>query len=296
MSIVQSAMERLKKQPREAELGGALQRAAADAEAGPAGVVRSPQRIAWPTDTSPVRYDAALLRERAFYPSEAFARRVAEDFRKIRREVIAASRARPDGAAQPVGPIIVVTSALPGDGKTFSAANLALSLASEGLQDVLLIDADCVRRTLSRSLGLEQEPGLLDVLAHPESNPFGHVHRTTTDRLYFLPAGSQEYSATDLMTPGRLGPVLSQMRDVLAGHFVVIDTAPILLSSETPVLTDQAGQVLFVVRAGQTLEDSVREGIARINQVVPVGLILNAWSPVLPSEKRAYEAFADYAK
>jgi receptor protein-tyrosine kinase len=82
----------------------------------------------------------------------------------------------------------------------------------------------------------------------------------------------------------------------MQNHIVIVDTPPILLSSDTPVVTDCAGQVLLVVRAGITLQDSVKDAASRIKTSVPVGVVLNDWNPVLPSEQRAYRGYEGYEK
>jgi len=76
--------------------------------------------------------------------------------------------------------------------------------------------------------------------------------------------------------------------------FVIIDTPPILMSNDTAVMTDLAGQVLLVVRAGATLQDMAHEAVARVHEGVPVGLVLNGWSPLLPSERKTYVAYDEY--
>jgi Mrp family chromosome partitioning ATPase len=194
----------------------------------------------------------------------------------------------------PIGPIVAVTSALPGEGKSYTAVNLALSVASEGIHDVLLIDADTVRHRTSEALQLGSSPGLLELLAKP-SRPFVEFVRSTTiERLKVLPAGQRHEGASDLFSIGRIGPLFAAISAAMQGHIVIVDTPPILLSSDTPVVTDSAGQVLLVVRAGHTLQDSVKDAASRIKPSVPVGIVLNDWNPVLPSERRAYQGYENY--
>jgi receptor protein-tyrosine kinase len=169
-------------------------------------------------------------------------------------------------------------------------------MASEGIHDVLLIDGDTVRHSLSSAFDLEASPGLIDVLARPGKDFMQFTHPTSIDRLRFLAAGRHYDGASDLFSVGRVAPLFAAIGAALEGHVVIVDTAPILLSSETPVLTDTAGQVLLVIRAGLTLQDSIKEAASRIKSSVPVGLVLNAWEPVLPSEKKAYNGYEAYEK
>jgi Mrp family chromosome partitioning ATPase len=297
MSIVQSALERAKSN-RVPDARAAKTRAPVPAPAESmspaAGSLRLPAIWTGGGSTVPINYDR--LREHSLYPTGDSVRRQQDDYRSIRREVIAATRQSPSPESAPIGPIVVVTSALPGDGKSYTALNLALSMASEGIHDVLLIDGDTVRHSLSSAFDLEASPGLIDVLARPGKDFMQFTHPTSIDRLRFLAAGRHYDGASDLFSVGRVAPLFAAIGAALEGHVVIVDTAPILLSSETPVLTDTAGQVLLVIRAGLTLQDSIKEAASRIKSSVPVGLVLNAWEPVLPSEKKAYNGYEAYEK
>jgi len=254
-----------------------------------------PTAIVWPeTSEPPVVVDVRKLRDHGLYASPDFARRQQEDYRALRREVIAATGQRPSPDAPPVGPIVAVTSALPGEGKSYTAVNLALSMASEGIRDVVLIDADTVRRRTTEVLQMTALPGLLELLSRPGKSFKEFVRHTTVEKLHVIPAGQRHEGASDLFSVGRVGPLFAAIAAAMHGHIVVVDTPPILLSSDTPVLTDCAGQVLLVVRAGHTLQDSVKEAASRIKVSVPVGVVLNDWNPVLPSERRAYPSYEGY--
>jgi len=181
-------------------------------------------------------------------------------------------------------------------GHTYTALNLALSMASEGIHDVLLIDADTVRRSLTQALDLGDAPGLIELLGRPGRSFMDYALRTSVERLRVLPAGVPCDGASDLFSFGRVGPVVAAINSALGGHIAIVDTAPILLSSDTPVLMDSAGQVLLVVRAGHTLQDSVKDAVSRIKESVPVGVVLNDWDPLLASERQAYYGYEAYAK
>jgi len=296
-------MERLKAS-RAAEPGRAAEpraarpsaRAAADSAA--ALVAASlPSPVIWPQTSTPVvEIDVADLNERGFYPHADFVSRQQEDYRVLRREVIAATRSKAAPDAAVIGPVAVVTSALAGEGKTYTALNLALSMASEGIHDVLLIDADTVRRSLSHALDVGDAPGLIELLGRPGRSFMDYALRTSVERLRILPAGVPCDGASDLFSFARVGPLLAAINSALGGHIAIVDTAPILLSSDTPVLMDSAGQVLLVVRAGHTLQDSVKDAVSRIKESVPVGVVLNDWDPLLASERQAYYGYEAYAK
>jgi protein-tyrosine kinase len=285
MSIVQSTLERLRKIQPQAEESAARDHAA-DA--------RPPAGPHWRADLAVPECTLEKLCAEGLYAPSEFVQRVREEYRGIRRQIISASRERINGTERPVGPIVVVTSAMPGDGKSFTAVNLALSIAREGVRDVLLVDADTIRRTISKACGLQEKQGLAELLAAKSTSFRDLAFTTGVPRLYVLPAGTPEGHATDLFSSARVGPLFESLRTAMADGFVIIDTPPILMSNDTAVMTDLAGQVLLVVRAGTTLQDLAHEAAARVHQDVPVAVVLNGWSPLLPSEKKTYVAYDEY--
>lgn len=230
------------------------------------------------------------------YPPERYARRVRNEFRAIRREVVGASLVKVGETGQPVGPIVVVTSAAPGDGKSYTAFNLALTVAGQRNYDVLLVDADFVKRTISNACNVGDRPGLAELLAQPAADFFDYACPTHMPRLRILPAGIRANSAHDLFAPARVSSVFEAIRAAMTEHVVIIDTPPVLVSSDTSVVLDVAGQVLLVVRAGVSLQDVVRDALGRIPKTLPVGVILNDWTPLLPSERKTYTAYDEYAQ
>jgi protein-tyrosine kinase len=293
MSIVQATLERLRKSQVLAPAPGP--RALAQPLERPAPEVNDRSESAavpWRTHLAAAHCTIEKLAAAGLYPPNEFVQRVREEYRGIRRQVVAASRERVAPAERTVGPLIVVTSAMPGDGKSYTATNLALSLAREGVRDVLLIDADTARRTISKAYGLEDRPGLTELLSQRSADFLDYALLTAIPRLHVLPAGQR--SDEDLFSAARVTPLFESLRHSMREHLVVIDTAPILMSNDTAVMADLAGQVLLVVRAGTTLQDSVREAAARVHEGVPIGIVLNDWSPLLPSDRKAYHAYGEY--
>jgi protein-tyrosine kinase len=304
MSIVQSAIERMKAtragessrplEPRPLSVKS-VSKVPLEPAPIPTATNELPSFVVWPESKEPpLVVDLTRLRAHGLYASPDFVRRQQEDYRVLRREVIAATAQRPSPEAAPIGPIVAVTSALPGEGKSYTAVNLALSMASEGIHDVLLIDADTVRRRTTEVLEMGASPGLLDLLAKPTRYFADYVRPTSIERLHVLPAGQRHEGASDLFSLGRVRPLFAAINAAMQGHIAIVDTPPILLSSDTSVLTDSAGQVLLVVRSGHTLQDSVKDALSRIKVSVPVGVVLNDWNPVLPSEHRAYQDYESY--
>ncbi|MGP8034299.1 MAG: protein tyrosine kinase [Steroidobacteraceae bacterium] len=301
MSIVEAALQRLK-HARAAEPKPIRARAPEPEpeETTPAARARPhmPEPVRWPARLTAADFDFDRLEAAGLYPPERCARRLRDEYRGIRREVLSATAEKVAATGRTVGPIVVVTSAGPGEGKSYTALNLALSTAAQGVCDVLLVDTDTVKRTITRACNLGDRPGLTELLAQPGGNFLEYACPTLLPRLHVLPAGTRAPAgaAHELFAPARVGPLFDSIRAALAEHVVIVDTPPLLVSSDTPVILDVAGQVLLVVRAGNTLQDGAREALDRIHKNLPVGVILNDWSPLLPSEKRTYTSYEKYAR
>jgi protein-tyrosine kinase len=249
------------------------------------------------TSGPPVDVSADWLEAAGLAPPERARRQHEAEFRSIRREILAASVAQQTAESRAIGPIVLVTSAMPGEGKSFTAVSLALSIASEGARDVLLVDGDVVRRSVSRALGADRRPGLIELLKDPHGSFLDLTLPTIVDRLHFLPAGKSAENSADLFSPGRVAQVFDAMKAALSGHIVIVDSPPIMLASDTQVLSDVAGQVLLVVRSGSTLQESVQNAASRIRKSIPVGVVLNAWVPSgLSNDQSYYGAHEDYVR
>ena len=197
----------------------------------------------------------------------------AQQFRQIKRPLINAALGR--GAARvPQGNLIVVTSAVPGEGKTFTSLNLALSMALEEDLTVLLVDGDAVNPQLTQLFGLESEPGLLDVLADPEVSLTSAMVASDVPGLAFLPAGRPIANATELLSSARMQEVAAHL-GADAPRLVVFDSAPLLVTTESQALAQLVGQILMVVRADDTQQHIVLEALEKLDEGKPVALMLN---------------------
>src|SRR5262249_8204418 len=157
---------------------------------------------------------------------------------------------------------IMVTSALPGDGKTFTSINLAISLSLERDHNVLLVDGDVPKPHVSRTFNVQDEPGLLDVLADP-SVPIESVILPTDMRNFsLLPVGRRGETATELLSSARMRQVLTRLEQLDPNLLIVLDSPPVLFTSEARVLSSQFGQVVLVVKAGGTPQQAVLDTLA----------------------------------
>lgn len=194
------------------------------------------------------------------------------EFRQVKRTLVEAIRATPDANR-----MILVASALAGEGKSYSAANLARLIALEPDYSVLLVDADVIKPHVSRSLGLYERPGLVDALVDPTCDVESLVLTTDIDGLSVLPAGSAHANATELFASEQMRHVMGQLLSV-PNRIIVVDSLPLLLTTEARSLAPLAGQVLLVVRAESTPQSAVVQAVDLLGQGIDVKLVLNAVS------------------
>lgn len=225
-----------------------------------------------------VRIDRDALRKSGFLPPEPHERELAHQFRTIKRPLIRhafPADAAGFGLTSTTGRSIMVSSALPGEGKTFTAVNLALSLALEKDHAVLLVDGDVAKPNISQIFGAGSEPGLLDLLVDPARPLESVILSTDTPRLSLLSAGKQSEVATELLASARMRQVLEGLERLDSHLLVVFDSPPILLTSEARVLASLFEQVVLVVRAGITQQQAVLDAVEAIGEKPGLRLILN---------------------
>lgn len=218
--------------------------------------------------------DRDALREAGFIVPDAPVGGLAEEYRIIKRQLLlgaASQSAIPEDKRR----AILVCSAQPDEGKTFSAINLALSLAAEKDIEVLLVDGDFVKPEILSLLGLEGGPGLIDAIADPSIDPEACVIRTDIERLSVLPAGRQANNVTELLTSERTRQVLAALAAGNPRRIVIFDSPPALMASPASVLATHVGQVMMVVRADRTTEADLREAVGLLSGCDTINLVLN---------------------
>jgi len=215
--------------------------------------------------------------EEGLLPPDNQARLIADQYRRIKPPLIATAFAHASEQRIVNGRAIVVSSALPGEGKTFTSLNLAISLALEHELNVLLIDGDVAKRGLTMEMGLGNKPGLLDLIEEPERSLETCIYATDERGLYFMPSGERRATAPELLTSPRMRALLNGMLERFPSTFVIFDSPPILLTNEARALVSSAGQVLMVVRAGFSPRQSVLDALSAVGSDRPVSLLLNEY-------------------
>lgn len=213
--------------------------------------------------------DRVALRSVGLLAPEDQERRTAEEYRHIKRPVIAAARTDKRGS------VVMVTSAFSGEGKSFTSVNLAMSLSLEKDWTVLLVDADVIKPQISRLFGLEGERGLIDALGDETLDPDSLIVDTDVPGLSVLPSGRRDDQATELLASARMNQVITQLAQQEQGRILVFDSPPMLQTSEAKVLATFMGQVIVVVFANRTPQTAVLEAVSLIGENDKVKLVLN---------------------
>jgi protein-tyrosine kinase len=286
MSLIESALEKLRRtaeeQPRAVKTPARVIGVAT-----PPAKVRAPE----PEEEQPLKrivIDEKALRAGGYLPAEGLERRFADHFRRIKRPLI--EKALSGGAE---GRLIMVTSALPRDGKTFTSINLTLSMARERDVSVLLVDADAPKSRVSDIFGLRGETGLVDALADESLDVESLIVGTNVRGLAILPAGKFVDNATELLASARMEQIASRLAERNPQRLIVFDSAPLLVSSEARVLLRIPGQVVLVVRVDVTPRQAALNAARQVDKSKLRGIVLNH----VPSKNGSgYYGYGEYGE
>jgi len=218
--------------------------------------------------------DIAKLREQSVISPDGERTPNAESFRRIKRKILYdAVNPKSEAATN----LVMVTSALPGEGKSFCTVNLAISIAMETNRTVLLVDADVAKPSITSVLGVrsKDERGLMDVLLDKRIDLADVLCKTDIANLTILPAGTQHTRSTEMLAGDRMGALLAEMAERYNDRIILFDSPPLLVASEASVLAGRMGQILLVVEAGRTTERVLKDALARVESCNVVGLLLN---------------------
>ncbi len=197
-----------------------------------------------------------------------------EEYRVIKRPVL--MNAFGKGAAPvPKGNLVMVTSSMPEEGKTFTSFNLAMSMASELDLTVLLVDGDVIRASLSKTLNVEGYAGLTDILEGKAEGIEEVILSTDNPKLKIIPAGRRQSYSTELLASDRMAYIAEELSARYPDRIIIFDAPPLLATTEATVLVNLMGQILLVVEAGKSKMHEVKAALSNISDDKVVGLILN---------------------
>ena len=219
-------------------------------------------------------------------PSSARSRTV-EEFRLVKRNLMTAW-SQSDLLSDPrASRVIMVTSARPGEGKTFSALNLALAFASERDSKALLVDVDTQHPGLPKLLGIPGDRGIVDVLSG-SLDVSEALLQTNLPNLMILLAGRGGPHVPELLSSRSMGRLLTELTERLSDRYIIIDTPPCMASSDAAALAPLVGQIVFIVEAHSTQQAEIEAGLSMLSTCPRISLLLNK------SDTLASEHFGSY--
>lgn len=200
---------------------------------------------------------------------------LSEEFRIVKRQLLSHVSSSRSGGFDKMASRILICSAQSGEGKTFCAINLALSIAAEQDYNVLLIDADFAKPGASTIFGLNKQPGLMDALSNDKLALADLIVPTDIPGFSILPAGNRTNRDTEFLASARTGNVLDRLEQEDSRRIMIFDSPPALAASPASELASQVGQAVMIVRADKTSETSLRDALSLVSRCEKIQLMLN---------------------
>lgn len=236
------------------------------------------ESVTLPLDDRPVdlTLDLKRLHDLGMVVPDTARSQIKEEFRHIKRPLLMNAAGKGTSILKHAN-LIMVSSAHPGEGKTFTAANLALSIAAERDKTVLLVDCDVVRPALGNLLGYSSQRGLVDYLINPSLDLSDLMLKTDLPTLSVLPAGNPHHLSTELLASDAMQALTAEFSTRYSDRVVIFDSPPLLATTESCVLAHLMGQIVIVVEAERTTRSDVREALERLGSLpeTAVGFVLN---------------------
>jgi protein-tyrosine kinase len=219
--------------------------------------------------------DRDLLHAGNFIDPDGPVTGLSEEFRIVKRQLLLAARGGKGHEALEHGERILVCSAHPNEGKTYCSINLAISMASEKDNRVLLVDADFAKPSILKRLGIEQSRGLMDALADASCDAESLIIETDIKGLSVLPAGSQTNQDTEYLAASRTAEIIDDLTRNDPYRIIIFDSPPALAASPASVLALHVGQTVMVVNADNTTDSALRDALSLLSGCEHVQLLLN---------------------
>jgi len=226
-----------------------------------------------PTDGE-IRLPWEAMRQTGMLTPEDGRSQIAEELRAIKRPLLRFAFSQ-EGNQRAHNNLIMVTSSVPGEGKSFSSINLAVSIATELDRTALLVDADVARPSIAKYLGFRAKRGLVDYLLDKNVSISDVLLKTDLPKLSILPAGRTHHYSTELLASENMRVLLDELSTRYQDRVVIFDSPPVLATSEAQVLANQMGQVVVVVEAVKTSQAMLNEALTKLSDANIAGLLLN---------------------
>jgi len=220
------------------------------------------------------------LKKQGFLTPDSLTTKIADEYRTIKRPLINNIYGKSNKNVANTN-LIMVTSSVAGEGKTFTAINLAMSIAMEQDKSVLLVDADTVKGSATKAFNITEAQGLTTLLDNSEIAFSDVMLRTNITNLTFLPAGKPHERSNELFASEVMSDLLKELSERYTDRVIVFDSPPLLQTTEAAVLASRVGQVVFVVAAESTLEGAISEATQLLGEDKIVGCVLNKYQKKL---------------
>ena len=235
--------------------------------------------------------DIADLESRGFVSLHSTRSQINEEYREIKRKLLANAFGALSKTITNAN-IIMVTSSRPSEGKTFTAINLALSIAAEKDKRVLLVDADVLKPNTLRTLGLKERPGLIEYLLGDVKEIGDVMFSSNINKLRIIPAGRAHHLSTELLASKAMYDLITEFSTRYPDRVIIIDTPPIIGINESAVLANFAGQAVMVVEEGRSRLSDIQKAVERLNPNMAIGFVVN--KSLNSSEQTGYYGYHHY--
>ncbi len=191
----------------------------------------------------------------------------AESYKVLRTQILQKTQGKG-------GTTIMITSALPGDGKTITAINLAFTFTKEFMQTVLLVDSDLRQQKIHEYLGVRSTKGLIDYLI--DGMPLSALTVwPSIEKMTFISGGRTVIASSELLNSPRMKDLVKELKGRYPERYVLFDVAPVLAGADALAFAPQVDYILFVVRAGVTPLPDIRRAIDLLPKEKILGFVLN---------------------
>ena len=247
---------------------------------------------------APLTLDLVSLERAGMVVGRKARTRISEEFRVSVGQILRSVR----GSYTPgrgAGNLVMITSARPGEGKSFTSLNLAGSIAQHTQREVLLVDVDAKQNALSDQLGIGDRPGLIDLALTPSLRVEDTIVRTVIPNLSFLPVGVRRVDSLEGGAEGTVARPITALIERLgrryANHIVILDAPPCLSTSDPSTIAPLVGQVVMVVEAERTQRSEVLAALDLIKACPTITLMLNKIRVTTSYTFGAYHYFGSYS-
>jgi len=235
--------------------------------------VEVPQALVKSSSAS-LEIDKASLEARGYLIDDGARKSIKDEFRQIKRTLLN-NAFGPASKTLDNSNLVMISSSKPNEGKTFVSINLALSIALEQDKTVLLIDADVLRPSINRELGVDEVPGLIEYLLGEKENVADILYNTNIDKLKMIPAGEPHHLSNELLASGKMEALAKELADRYPDRIVIFDCPPLIGVTETLVLANLMGQAIVVVEESKTYLSDIKKATENLSDDLALGLVLN---------------------